>query len=96
MATERAQSDPGGGPLENGRIVSIAGPVVDVEFPPHALPAINTALEIDLELEGVPVVITAEVAQQIGEGRVRCICLKPTDGLERGAVVRNKIGRAHV
>ena len=89
MATERAQSDPGGGPLENGRIVSIAGPVVDAEFPPHALPAINTALEIDLELEGVAVVITAEVAQQIGEGRVRCICLKPTDGLERGAVVRN-------
>ena len=30
-----------------------------------------------------------EVAQQIGEGRVRCICLKPTDGLTRGAVVRN-------
>jgi len=33
--------------------------------------------------------VTAEVAQQIGEGRVRAICLKPTDGLTRGAVVRN-------
>ncbi|MGA8297481.1 MAG: F0F1 ATP synthase subunit beta [Acidimicrobiales bacterium] len=75
--------------FENGRVVSIAGPVVDVEFPPHSLPEINTALEIELELEGRRVVITAEVAQQIGEGRVRCICLKPTDGLERGAVVRN-------
>ena len=53
------------------------------------MPEINTALEIDLELEGRAVMITAEVAQQIGEGRVRCICLKPTDGLERGAVVRN-------
>src|SRR5579863_7442709 len=75
--------------IEDGRIVSIAGPVVDVEFPPHALPEINMALEIVFELEGQQNVITAEVAQQIGEGRVRCICLKPTDGLERGAIVHN-------
>ena len=32
--------------------------------------------------------MTGEVAQQIGEGRVRCVCMKPTDGLVRGAVVR--------
>ncbi|HLI15445.1 MAG TPA: F0F1 ATP synthase subunit beta [Acidimicrobiales bacterium] len=75
--------------LEDGRVVAIAGPVIDVEFPPHALPGINVALEVPLEVEGREVVITAEVAQQIGEGRVRCICLKPTDGLRRGAVVRN-------
>ncbi|MCU1495474.1 MAG: synthase beta subunit [Acidimicrobiaceae bacterium] len=75
--------------LENGRVVAIAGPVVDVEFPPHALPEINIALEIDLELEGEKSVIVAEVAQQIGDGRVRCICLKATDGLERGAIARN-------
>src|ERR1700758_458406 len=75
--------------LEVGRVVAIAGPVIDVEFPPHALPDIETALEVDLELEGQRAVITAEVAQQIGEGRVRCICLNPTDGLERGAIVRN-------
>ncbi len=74
---------------EDGRVVAIAGPVIDVEFPPHALPEINIALEVDLEVDGQPETITAEVAQQIGEGRVRCICLKPTDGLERGAVVRN-------
>jgi F-type H+-transporting ATPase subunit beta len=75
--------------LENGRVVAIAGPVVDVEFPPHALPEINTALEIDLVVDGVKTVITAEVAQQIGDGRVRCICLRPTDGLSRGVSVRN-------
>ncbi len=75
--------------LEDGRVVAIAGPVVDVEFPPHALPEINTALEMNLELEGEQVKVVAEVAQQIGEGRVRCICMKPTDGLERGAPVRN-------
>ncbi len=75
--------------LEDGRVVAIAGPVVDVEFPPHALPEINTALEMDLELEGEKVTVVGEVAQQIGEGRVRCICMKPTDGLERGTPVRN-------
>ena len=57
-------------------MVAIAGPVVDVEFPPHALPEINSAVEIDVELEGATQTITAEVAQQIGDGRVRCICLK--------------------
>jgi len=75
--------------LENGRIVAIAGPVIDVEFPPNALPEINTALEVKLVVDGNEVLITAEVAQQIGEGRARCICLKPTDGLARGATVVN-------
>jgi F-type H+-transporting ATPase subunit beta len=86
MTTEQVKSEK---TLENGRVVVVSGPVVDVEFPPHALPEINTALEIDLEFSGEKLVITAEVAQQLGEGRVRCICLKPTDGLTRGAVVRN-------
>jgi F-type H+-transporting ATPase subunit beta len=75
--------------LKDGRVVAIAGPVIDVEFPPDALPEINTALQTDSELEGETITITAEVAQQIGDSRVRAICLKPTDGLRRGAVVRN-------
>ncbi|MCL5076935.1 MAG: F0F1 ATP synthase subunit beta, partial [Actinobacteria bacterium] len=74
---------------EDGRVVAIAGPVIDVEFPPECIPEINTAVEVDLEIDGSKVTIIAEVAQQIGEGRVRCVCLKPTDGLRRGAVVRN-------
>ena len=74
--------------LETGRVVAITGPVVDVEFPPHSLPEINHAVEMDLVLDGETITVTAEVAQQIGEGRVRCVCMKPTDGLVRGAVVR--------
>src|SRR5271156_6379113 len=78
--------------LPTGRVVAIAGPVIDVEFPPHALPEINGAVEVDVTLEGSKELIVAEVAQQIGDGRVRCICLKATDGLTRGAEVRN-LGR---
>lgn len=75
--------------LKDGRVVAIAGPVIDVEFPHDELPEINTALEVDIDLEGQVITVTAEVAQQIGDNRVRAICLKPTDGLRRGAIVRN-------
>lgn len=75
--------------LKDGRIVAIVGPVVDVEFPPDAMPEINHALEFDIELEGKNTVVTAEVAQHIGDSRVRAICMQPTDGLKRGESVRN-------
>jgi F-type H+/Na+-transporting ATPase subunit beta len=83
-AEERAGTE-----LKDGRVVAIAGPVVDVEFPPDGLPEINTAIEMVIELEGETITIVAEVAQQIGENRVRAICMKPTDGLRRGTTVRN-------
>jgi F-type H+/Na+-transporting ATPase subunit beta len=83
-AEERAGTE-----LKDGRVVAIAGPVVDVEFPPDALPEINFAIEMEIELEGEAIRIVAEVAQQIGDNRVRAICMKPTDGLRRGTKVRN-------
>src|SRR5690606_3414801 len=75
--------------LKDGRIVAIAGPVVDVEFPPDSIPEINTALEFTITVDGNDVVVVAEVAQQIGDNRVRAIAMKPTDGLVRGTPVRN-------
>ena len=75
--------------LKDGRIVGIAGPVVDVEFPRGALPELNSAVEFDISLEGETITVMAEVAQQLGDGRVRAVCLKPTDGLVRGTPVRN-------
>ena len=89
MAITATEAPATGESMQQGRVVAIAGPVIDVEFPPHALPEINHAVQVDLELEGRKVTVTAEVAQQIGEGRVRCICMQPTDGLVRGAPVRN-------
>jgi F-type H+-transporting ATPase subunit beta len=87
IAEERTGAD--ATETKDGRVVAIAGPVIDAEFPPDGLPEINMALEVDIELEGDTITVTAEVAQQIGDSRVRAICLKPTDGLKRGAVVRN-------
>jgi F-type H+-transporting ATPase subunit beta len=78
-----------GAPLKDGRVVAIAGPVVDVEFPPDGVPTINTALEMTVTVDGEALPVRAEVAQQIGESRVRAICLRPTDGLTRGTPVRN-------
>jgi F-type H+-transporting ATPase subunit beta len=74
---------------KDGRVVAIAGPVVDVEFPRGHLPEINTAIEMDLVVDDETATIVAEVAQQIGDGRVRGICLQQTDGLVRGTTVRN-------
>jgi F-type H+-transporting ATPase subunit beta len=81
--------------LKDGRIVAIIGPVVDVEFPPDSIPEINWALEFDVDLEGKTTTVVAEVAQHIGESRVRAIAMKPTDGLRRGQTVRN-LGRGIV
>jgi len=72
-----------------GRVVAIAGPVIDVEFPRGSLPELNRALEFTIEVDGKPSTILAEVAQQLGHSRVRAVCLKPTDGLRRGTTVRD-------
>ncbi|MAJ17785.1 MAG: F0F1 ATP synthase subunit beta [Actinobacteria bacterium] len=70
-----------------GRVVKIAGPVVDVAFPQDELPEITFALEVDVEIDDVTSTIVLEVAQHLGEGRVRAISMQGTDGLRRGAEV---------
>ncbi|MDH5420559.1 MAG: F0F1 ATP synthase subunit beta [Acidimicrobiia bacterium] len=75
-----------------GRIIKVAGPVVDVEFPPDGLPEILFALEVELTLAGETKTIIAETAAHLGGGRVRAIAMSGTDGLVRGAEVRNTGG----
>ncbi|GGC12080.1 F0F1 ATP synthase subunit beta [Cellulomonas carbonis] len=77
-----------------GRVARVIGPVVDIEFPTDALPEIYNALEVDIDLssqgEGESrFTLRLEVAQHLGDSMVRAIALKPTDGLVRGAVVRD-------
>ena len=70
----------------SGKVVAIIGPVLDIEFPPGKLPAIYNAVHIqdDGKETGEPIDVIAEVAQQLGESVVRCVSMKPTDGMVRG------------
>ena len=72
-----------------GRVVNVIGPVVDVEFPPEHLPEIDFAIEITRETNEGSDTIVAEVSQHIGANIVKAICMQPTDGLRRGALVKN-------
>ncbi len=69
-----------------GKVIQVSGPAIDIQFPEHQIPVINTAIHITSEgfNTSVPIDVMVEVAQHIGEGRVRTIALQPTDGMGRG------------
>ena len=69
-----------------GHIIQIAGPAVDVQFSSAALPPIYSALRVTSDGFNVPTPIDVilEVEQQLGEGRVRCGAMEPTEGMVRG------------
>ena len=72
-----------------GRVVRVIGPVVDVEFPRDAMPEIFNALKSDVTLAEGTKTLTLEVAQHLGGNVVRAISMQPTDGMVRGAEVRD-------
>ncbi len=69
-----------------GRVVQVIGPVVDVQFEENKLPKIYNAVRITSDgfQSPEPLDIIAEVQQHLGEGRVRCVSMKPTEGVVRG------------
>jgi F-type H+/Na+-transporting ATPase subunit beta len=69
-----------------GKVIQIAGPTIDIQFPEGHIPLIYNAVEVTSEGFDVPtpIKITCEVAQHIGESRVRTVAMEPTDGLVRG------------
>src|SRR5438093_7835946 len=69
-----------------GKVIQIIGPAVDIEFEEGHLPAIYNAIRIvdNKELGKVPIDVVAEVANHIGENRVRCSSMKRTGGMVRG------------
>ncbi len=73
-------------PTVIGRVVQVAGPAVDIQFPEGKVPVIYTAVRITSAGFDAPqpIDIIVEVAQHIGESRVRAIALQPTEGLVRG------------
>ena len=72
--------------LNEGTIVQIIGPVIDVKFEDGVLPEIYYALEIFND-EGQKT--TVEVQQLLGENTVRTVAMSSTDGLRRGMKVIN-------
>lgn len=71
--------------MNKGRVVSIQGAVVDVEFDRGGLPDINNAITINTTTDsGTEINLTLEAAKHLGDNRVRCIAMSSTDGLVRG------------
>lgn len=66
-----------------GIVSQVIGPVVDVDFEGQ-LPNINDAIEICYTVEGKDVNLICEVAQHVGDSRVRAIAMDMTEGLARG------------
>ncbi|HEY3876367.1 MAG TPA: F0F1 ATP synthase subunit beta [Candidatus Kapabacteria bacterium] len=75
--------------MNQGEIVSIIGPVIDVDFSGSELPAILNAISIkrkNMEAAAGPSEdeLICEVQQHLGENRVRAVAMDTTDGLVRG------------
>ena len=72
--------------MNRGTIVQVVGPVVDVEFP-EELPRIYNALSVEYKALGIPVKLTLEVQQHLGDKWVRTVAMSATDGIKRGLTV---------
>ncbi len=74
--------------MNEGKIIQVIGPVVDVDFSESELPTILNALTIPrTNIEGVAEELVVEVQQHLGESRVRTVAMDSTDGLVRGMKV---------
>ncbi len=78
--------------MNKGKVLQIIGPAVDVEFDEGQQPSIHNALRITSEGFDVPepLDVIVEVQQHLGEGRVRCVAMQPTDGMVRGMVAEDQ------
>lgn len=69
-----------------GKVVQVLGPVLDISFEEGHVPEIYNAIHVTSDAfdTPVPIDLTAEVAQHLGEGVVKCVSMEPTDGVVRG------------
>jgi F-type H+-transporting ATPase subunit beta len=90
--TQNERSGSGASETNTGRVVRVTGPVVDVEFPRNSVPELYNSLSIDVKGAGLDQSLTLEVAQHLGDNMIRAISMLPTDGVVRGAEVRDSGG----
>src|SRR5689334_23763215 len=87
LASSRPPS-PSQPPRAEGKISQVIGPVVDVDFPSGQLPKIlNALLATNPSISHEKNNLVLEVAQHLGESRVRTVAMDSTDGLVRGMTV---------
>ncbi|MEV5029728.1 F0F1 ATP synthase subunit beta [Paenibacillus sp. LPE1-1-1.1] len=74
--------------MKKGHVVSVMGPVVDLEFERGNLPEILNAVKIEQKGEagGIDINLTLEVAVHLGDNKVRAVAMSTTDGLVRGMI----------
>lgn len=73
--------------MSKGRVVTVTGPVVDIEFERGHLPEIMNAIKIERKAQSAgenDINLTVEVAVHLGDNMVRCVAMSSTDGLVRG------------
>ena len=71
--------------MNEGLVVQVIGPVVDIDFEEGKLPSIYNSIKIPREdLDGKKDELIVEVQQHLGENRVRAVAMDSTDGLVRG------------
>jgi F-type H+/Na+-transporting ATPase subunit beta len=71
--------------MNEGNIIQVIGPVIDIDFSGGKLPTIHNAIKIPRKnLEGQDDELICEVQQHLGEDRVRTVAMDSTDGLVRG------------
>src|SRR5262245_53580033 len=76
--------------MNTGKITQVIGPVVDVEFPPGALPPIYNALKVSNgAISNLPCNLVLAVAHHVGENTVRTTALDSSEGLVRGMEVQD-------
>jgi len=76
--------------MNDGKLIQVMGPVVDIEFPEGELPEILTALHItNPAIDDNEDNLVVEVVQHLGDNVVRCIAMDITDGLVRGMKAKN-------
>lgn len=81
--------------MRKGKIVQVAGPVVDVEFS-DGLPRIYNALTVEYRVQDEPANLTLEVQQHLGDKLVRTLSMSGTEGLKRGFDVVDSGGPIHM
>lgn len=70
-----------------GSVLRVSGTIIDVQFTQEQTPAILNELHIEIEGNGTSHRASLEVAQQLGDGVVRCIAIENIFGIRRGLKV---------